>query len=65
MRGRRTQLGDLLNVGGDVVAGAGGSESAWERDEDDLLVGELLGAVVVDGDAADPGISRQSVIEIS
>lgn len=74
------ELGKLLDVLGDVVGGADGSESTCggqreepcrlqmrgaaqqksqkersrtgQSEEDDLLVGELLGGVVVDGDTA-------------
>lgn len=34
----------------------------WHRDEDDKLVLELLGAVVGDGEAADPGRWQLSVL---
>lgn len=45
-------LGQLLGVFGDVVGGAHGSECTGQSEEDDLLVGPLLGGVVVDGDTA-------------
>lgn len=35
----------------------GVGEGTWQRDEDDLLVGEFLGGVVGDGDAADLCVS--------
>ena len=47
-----TELGELLLVLGDVVGRADGSEGTGEGEEDDLLVGPLLGGVVVDGDTA-------------
>lgn len=43
-------LRELLNVLGDVVGGADGGEGTGEGEEDDLLVGPLLGGVVVDRD---------------
>lgn len=91
------ELGELLDVLGDVVGGADGSEGTcgggqWESladgrradagsiggksighlgkifckersrtgqsEEDDLLVGELLGGVVVDGDTAGGDLAR-------
>lgn len=45
-----TDLRELLLVLGDVVGRADGSEGTGEGEEDDLLVGPLLGGVVVDGD---------------
>lgn len=45
-------LGQTLKVLGDVTSGADGSEGTGEGEEDDLLVGPLLGGVVVDGDTA-------------
>lgn len=45
-------LRELLNVLGDVASRADGGESTGEGEEDDLLVGPLLGGVVVDGDTA-------------
>ena len=47
-----TDLRELLLVLGDVVGRADGSEGTGEGEEDDLLVGPLLGGVVVDGDTA-------------
>lgn len=35
-----------------MVGGADGGEGTGESEEDDLLVGPLLGGVVVDGDTA-------------
>ena len=43
------ELGDVLR---DVVGGADGGEGTGEGEEDDLLVGPLLGGFVVDGDTA-------------
>lgn len=45
-----TDLRELLLVLGDVVGRADGSEGTGEGEEDDLLVGPLLGGVVVDRD---------------
>lgn len=45
-------LRELLDVLGDVVGRADRGESTGEGEEDDLLVGPLLGGVVVDGDTA-------------
>lgn len=45
-------LRELFNVLGDVVGRADGSEGTGKGEEDDLLVGPLLGGVVVDGDTA-------------
>ena len=45
-------LGEALQVLGDVASRADGGESTGEGEEDDLLVGPLLGGVVVDGDTA-------------
>ena len=45
-------LGKTLEVLGDVTGGADGGEGTGEGEEDDLLVGPLLGGVVVDGDTA-------------
>lgn len=45
-------LRELLEVFGDVVGGANRGEGTGQREEDDLLVGPLLGRVVVDGDTA-------------
>lgn len=45
-------LGKALDVLGDVASRADGGESTREGEEDDLLVGPLLGGVVVDGDTA-------------
>lgn len=45
-------LGEALNVLGDVASRADRGESTGEGEEDDLLVGPLLGGVVVDGDTA-------------
>ena len=39
-----------------MVARASRGESAWNADENDLLVLELLGGIVGDWDAADLGI---------
>lgn len=39
-----------------MVAGASWGESAWDADEDDLLVLEFLGGIVGDGNAADFGV---------
>ena len=47
-----TELRELLLVLGDVVGRADGGEGTGEGEEDDLLVGPLLGGVVVDGDTA-------------
>lgn len=44
------ELRELLGVLGNVSGGADGGESTGKREEDDLLVGPLLGGVVVDGD---------------
>lgn len=46
------ELGELLDVLGDVVGRADGGEGTGEGEEDDLLVGPLLGGEVVDGDTA-------------
>lgn len=46
------ELGELLGVLGDVASRADRGESTGEGEEDDLLVGPLLGGVVVDGDTA-------------
>lgn len=35
-----------------MVGGAHGGEGTGQREQDDLLVGPLLGSVVVDGDTA-------------
>ena len=43
-------LGKTLEVLGDVTGGADGGEGTGEGEEDDLLVGPLLGGVVVDRD---------------
>lgn len=48
----RLELLLVLDEGGDVGDGAGGREGARHRDEDDLLVLELGGGVVLLGDAA-------------
>lgn len=47
-----TDLRELLLVLGDVVCRADGSEGTGKSEEDNLLVGPLLGGVVVDGDTA-------------
>lgn len=47
-----TDLGELLDVLGNVASRADGSEGTGKSEEDDLLVGPLLGGVVVDGDTA-------------
>lgn len=52
-----TELGKLLNVLGNVTGRADGGEGTGESEEDDLLVGPLLGGVVVDGDTAGGDVS--------
>ena len=47
-----TELRELLNVLGDVTGRADGGEGTGEGEDDDLLVGPLLGGVVVNGDTA-------------
>lgn len=46
------ELRELLDVLGDVAGRADGGEGTGEGEEDNLLVGPLLGGVVVDGDTA-------------
>lgn len=51
------ELRELLEVLGDVAGRADGGEGTGESEDDDLLVGPLLGGVVVDGDTAGGNIA--------
>lgn len=52
------EVGDVFDVAGDVVSGAGWGEGTWNGDEDDLLVGKLLAGIVGDWETADLGVGR-------
>jgi len=46
------QLGQVLDVSGNVVGGASGGKGTGNREKNDLLIRPLLGGIVIDWDAA-------------
>lgn len=46
------QLGEVLDVSGNVVGGASGGKGTRNREKDDLLIRPLLGGIVFDWDSA-------------
>lgn len=46
------ELGEVLDISGDVVGGASGGKGTGNREKDNLLIRPLLGGIVIDWDSA-------------
>lgn len=46
------ELGEVLDISGDVIGRASGGKGTGDREEDNLLIRPLLGGIITDGDSA-------------